>query len=332
VKNISDTKKYIVNYITKNPNSKVVDIIRYTLLSKQAIQKHLKELIELGLITKVGSPPMVFYRIVENKKKVTTIYNNVDFDDFKYIDASGFMHYSYPGFVVWCEERGYDPELYKEKWISIKHKYEAYKTDGLIDATTKFKNVFGIECSINEAYFSEFSSREIFGKTDLYDKLLLSKQTQNKLIFNQVFGIIKPRLLKLIKKLKIDYVVFVPPTVKRAVQLMTELEKYLTLEIPKISVVKIKNDISVPQKTLSKPIERKNNAINTFLIPNNQFFKGNILIIDDFIGSGSSINYIGQKVKNYNNTSVSKIFGYAICGSANGIIDNSKKFEVINEA
>jgi DNA-binding MarR family transcriptional regulator len=328
---ISDTKKNIITYLSKNPNSKVVDIIRYLDLSKQAVQKHLKELIEINAISKVGSPPIVFYKLSENNKAKLDIYKNKDFYDFNYIDAAGNIHTSYQGFVYWCNERGFNVEVYMDKWIEIRKKYEKYKTNGLISASNKFQDVFGNECFVDEAFFSEFSSREIFGKTALYEKLLISKQVQDKHIFKNVFGIVKPTILRIIEEYKIQYVVFVPPTVKRNIQLMTEFEKYLDLDLPKIKVIKIKNDVSIPQKTLSKPSERRTNAIETFMVTNNQYFNGNILIIDDFIGSGSSINYIGKKIKEYKTDRKIKIIGYAICGSANGIIDNSKKFEIINE-
>jgi predicted amidophosphoribosyltransferase len=328
---ISQTKEEIIDYLKKNPNSKVIDIIDHLYLSKQAIQKHLKELIELSLIYKIGNPPKVFYSVSNSQKKNEIELYDKEFESFSYIDSVGNQFKGISGFVNWCNERGFDLDDYKVKWKDVLTKYEKYKVNGLIDSTNKFKEVFGLECSINGAYFSEFSSREIFGKTSIYSKLLLSKQVQDKSVFKEIFSIIKPTVFNLIDRLKINYIIYVPPTVKRDIQLMSELEKYLKLQIPKITVLKVKKEVSVPQKTLSKPFERKQNAQETFVIPSNQYFKGNILIIDDFIGSGSSINYIGQKVKNYNKNINVKVFGYAIAGSANGIIDKSLKFEVINE-
>jgi predicted amidophosphoribosyltransferase len=328
---ISKTKHDILKYLEENPNSKVIDIIRHFDLSKQSIQKHLKELIYQDLITKVGTPPIVFYNISKAKSITQLSVSKSEFSSFAYIDAIGTKYTGYNGLIIWCNERGYNIDNYSAKWLEIFQKYEGYKKDGLINATNKFKEVFRDECSIEEAYFNEFSTREIFGKTSIYAELLLGKQTQDKLIFKSIFSVVKSTVIKLLTKLNIDYIVYVPPTVKREIQLMIELEKYLNIRLPKIQIVKVKHGITVPQKTLSKPSERRHNAIETFVIPNNQYFYGNVLVIDDFIGSGSSINYIAQKIKRYNKERQVHVYGYAIAGSPNGIIDNSKKLEIINE-
>ena len=74
-------------------------------------------------------------------------------------------------------------------------------------------------------------------------------------------------------------------------------------------------------KALSKIHERVANAKMSFVnIEKQQFQK--ILIIDDAVGSGATINEIAQKIKH--NKTANEIIGLAITGSYKG-------FEVITE-
>ena len=113
-----------------------------------------------------------------------------------------------------------------------------------------------------------------------------------------------------------------PPTVKREVQLMKELEKHLNLEIDIIKVVKIKTPIIIPQKTLNKLEERIENAKKTFVVEGAKNYK-NILIIDDAVGSGATLNEIAFQIKE-KNVIKGKIIGLAITGSLKG-------FDVVSE-
>ena len=104
-------------------------------------------------------------------------------------------------------------------------------------------------------------------------------------------------------------------------QIMTVLQKLLNIELPLIKVEKIRNQIVVPQKALSKVFERKANAKNTFYVPKQQSYNC-VLIIDDAIGSGATINEIAIKLKDKN--IAKEIIGLSITGSYKG-------FEVISE-
>jgi predicted amidophosphoribosyltransferase len=132
---------------------------------------------------------------------------------------------------------------------------------------------------------------------------------------------IKPKIISLIQKEKIDSVIFVPPTIKREVQFMKVLEKKLNLELPVLKVEKIKTTIIVPQKTLKKIKDREENARATFEVLERTKYK-KTLIIDDAVGSGATINEIACKILDKKITK--NIIGLSIVGSLNG-------FEVINE-
>ncbi|MCX6791373.1 MAG: hypothetical protein NTV62_04290, partial [Candidatus Gribaldobacteria bacterium] len=113
-----------------------------------------------------------------------------------------------------------------------------------------------------------------------------------------------------------------PPTVKREVQFMKELEKNLALKNNKIEVTKIKTSVVVPQKTLNKLEDRVENAKKTFVVEGNEGYK-NILLIDDAIGSGATLNEIALQIRERGIIS-GKIIGLAITGSIKG-------FDVISE-
>lgn len=72
---------------------------------------------------------------------------------------------------------------------------------------------------------------------------------------------------------------------------------------------------------MSKIFERVANSKNTFVIPAQKFFN-HVHIIDDAVGSGSTINEIAAKVKN--KKVAKKVSGLAITGSFKG-------FDVISE-
>ena len=102
---------------------------------------------------------------------------------------------------------------------------------------------------------------------------------------------------------------------------MKELERQLNLSVPTINLVKIKTPVAVAQKTLTKLEDRVENAKSTIIVDDTKRYK-TILLIDDALGSGSTINETAQKIKNQDMAQI--IIGLAITGSFSG-------FEVISE-
>ncbi len=102
-----------------------------------------------------------------------------------------------------------------------------------------------------------------------------------------------------------------------------------------IQVTKLKTEVVVPQKTLTTTKDRIINSKITFMVNRVASTTKNILIVDDFAGTGATINYIAQKMlqksKQFNEDKTLNIIGLAICGTPNGVIDNSKKFEIVKE-
>jgi len=84
----------------------------------------------------------------------------------------------------------------------------------------------------------------------------------------------------------------------------------------------VKTDFIVPQKTLNKLPDRIENAQQTFVVSETGKFN-NILLVDDALGSGATMNEIASQIK-HKGICKGKIIGLTITGSFKG-------FDVISE-
>jgi len=323
-----NTKEKIYNYILKERQVSANKIVDNFGLSRWAIYKHLNKLLEENRISKIGVPPKVFY-LIKEKKLSYTADNLFSFDKKKIkiiedsyliITPSGERKEGMEGFIYWCNKNNLDVSKTIGDYVKTLEKYNRYKKEGIINGKNKFQSTFK-EVFLNNVYYLDFYSIERFGKTKLGQLLLYGKQSGNKKIIKEIIEIIKPKIKKIIRTHKIDAVGFIPWTVKREIQIMRELEKWLKLNKARIKIEKIKTEITVPQKTLSKIGDRIENAEKTIILTENVKHK-NILLIDDAIGSGATMNEVARQIKD--KKIAKKIIGVAITGSFKG-------FDVISE-
>jgi predicted amidophosphoribosyltransferase len=198
-----------------------------------------------------------------------------------------------------------------------KQLYKKYHDkSGFIDGTEKLVNTKDYETIwLNKLYYLDFYAIERFGKTRLGTLLHYAKQGQNKYLMQIMMNEIEKQIKDFINNHKVDAVAFVPPTVRREVQIMKYIQQKLNLSLPHIEIQKISGIIPIPQKSLSKMNERIRNAENTFAVVDNRHFK-HVLLIDDAVGSGSTLNQIAEKIKN--KEVAKKVTGLAIVGSFKG--------------
>jgi transcriptional regulator with XRE-family HTH domain len=310
----------------------VNEVTDYLGVSRQAVHRILNGLINEGSITKIGKPPKVFYSIslsetIPASEKVNIAIINekarkVIGANFYYVSPTGNQLTGWAGFSEWCSERDQDPVKMSQIYLETFNKYHKFRRNGLIDETGKLKSTFRNRLALNRVFCSDFYSIEIFGKTRLGQELLYSKQSQDRELMNQMIDKVRPAILGIIEKYKIDGIGFIPPTVKRERQLMRQMKQRLKLSVRELNLVKIKTPVIVPQKTLSKLDDRIANAKRTIMVDENGAFN-NILLIDDAVGSGATLNETAIKIRNRGICS-GKIIGYAVTGSAKG-------FEVISE-
>lgn len=324
---MSDTKKNIVNFIKNKGSVTAKEIIDTFSLSRQAVQKHLSELIKSEEIKKTGSTPKVFYSI-KNVKEIEQIIEinpetkKIIEENYLIITSAGEMKTGVDGFSYWCERNKLPLAKTADEYVSTLAKYDAYKKDGVIDGTEKIKTSFANKVGLDKVFYLSFYAIERFGKTKLGQLLLYAKQSQDKKLMKRISDEARNTILSLIKKYDIEAVGFIPPTVKREIQLMKELKNSLALPVRDIKIVKAQTEVVVPQKTLNKIEDRMENAQKSIFVTDNNKYK-NILLIDDAVGSGATLNETALQIKRLGICS-GKIIGLAITGSFKG-------FDVISE-
>ncbi|MEO6219237.1 MAG: hypothetical protein ABIO81_02335 [Ginsengibacter sp.] len=299
----------------------LVDILH---VSKQAIHIAITQLLEQDVIVKFGRTPKTIYRLNNKISAAINDFTGINNDHQKYllknfllITEIGKMLEGIEGFSYWCKQRNLPLEKTLYEFIKTRAKYDDYfDIIGIINGKEKLLNTKGYDkIYLDEILYLDFYTIERFGKTRLGTFLHYAKQGQNKFLMKILLTEIKHRVDLLIKKNKFDAVGFVPPTIRREVQIMKYLETHLKINLPKITIQKISGIIPVPQKSLHKIEERINNAENTFAVNETVKYK-HLLLIDDAVGSGSTMNQIARKIKQ--KSIAKKITGLAIVGSFKG--------------
>ena len=325
-------REKIIAYIQTNGKARPYDLFSDLPFGRAAIHRNLKKLVDEGILVKNGKAPTVFYTPGQLQPAISTVQIAPDIKDFidrdyLYITPQGQIISGYDGFLVWLQNTGQTNKSVHlaETYVKNRNLYNQYRSpEGWIDTTKRLENTFPDNMNLDKILLADFYSLTQFGKTKLGTLMLYAKQSQNRDMANDVCFRIKPLVEKIIARFKIDAVAYIPPSIPRNVQFMTQLLKCLKLPLPKIDLVKSRTgQVIVAQKTLEKLNERVANARDTIFIKETALPYKNVLIIDDAVGSGASLNETAKKLKSML-ASGSKIIGFAIVGSFKG-------FDVIRE-
>lgn len=319
----------ILELFEKSREWTVNELTKELQFSKQTIHKILKKLTENGEIEKYGTAPKTFYKKSNNLKKqeyevhLTKEESAFLKKEFLMISENGKYLEGEDGFVNWCIKRNLPIEKTVREFIITKEKYTKFVGgNGLIDGTEKLKSTKGFEkIYLKKLYYLDFYAIERFGKTKLGIILHYAKQGQNKFLMNILLSEVQEKIRDMISENNFQAVGFVPPTIKRELQLMKFLENGIKTGLPQINIQKISGIIPVPQKSLNKLDERINNADSTFAVFGNQLYD-KVLLIDDAVGSGATINQIAKKILDKN--IAKEVYGLALVGSF-------KEFDVITD-
>ncbi len=327
---MNNTSQKIIEYIQNNIQATGQELAEYLEITPRAVRKHLKKLTESNNLDKKGTPPKVYYYIPEPEPKPLVLRDSKPISadlkelinkNYLLITPDGKLKPGIEGFLYWCDQRNLDLFNTAKEYEKTLKKYEQFKENELINGMKKFKETFE-KVYLDEVFYLDFYSIKRFGKTKLGQLLLYAKQSQNKKLIDAIIEIAKPTIDRLIETYSIDAVGFIPPTVKREVQFMKELKNRLSLPLQNVSITKIRNPIVVPQKTLKKLEDRVTNAETTIIVDEKKQYE-NILLIDDAIGSGATLNQTAKQIKKLD-LAREHIIGLAITGSLKG-------FEVISE-
>ena len=207
------------------------------------------------------------------------------------------MMKGYEGFIQRCQERRFE----------IKKQFQMYKS--MILSTKKLKDKSGLingmpylDKRLGDIYVSDLKFIEAyqighFGRSKLGSITYYAKQSQNKSLIDQVVDYIRFPIQSYIQENNIDAICFAPPSISRKIQFISEINKKLHLGLPSLYLEKLFPDgVIIPQKSLKTMEQRIKNATNTiFTKPNQKQFK-KVLFIDDFMGSGATINFAAKNL------------------------------------
>lgn len=319
----------ILQFLLEEGEATPNQIVEKTGFSRQYIHRILADLQAQGKVIKLGRPPLVYYQAV--KVETTKTEEEVSVTDREFLQADfieitedGRLLEGLDAFSYWCQKRKLPVVKTISEYRQTLGKYSHfYDSQGFIDGTEKIKGTKGFgEIHLTAVYYLEFYAIERFGKTRYGQLLHFAKQGQNKKLSAQLIQLAIPRIVRLIQVLEVQAIGFIPPTIKRQVQFMTLLENQLKTNLPKVKLIKVKGEVVVPQKALSKIEDRILNANRSIMAGLSASFE-KVLLIDDAVGSGATLNEAAGKLRLKG--IASQVFGVAITGSFKG-------FEVISEA
>jgi predicted amidophosphoribosyltransferase/predicted DNA-binding transcriptional regulator len=312
-------------------------------ISEPTVFKHLKRLVESGQVMKLGKPPRVFYQksqtqtpirfVFPTKEEFQEVSRNIHESSIKSLSQpiieENFLHISpegkildgWSGFVYWCDRQKLDTLKTALEYVETLQKYDQYKQNGIIDASFKLQESFD-EIYLDKLFYLDFYAIERFGKTKLAQLSFQAKQSQDGRLMREVVELVKDQIVQVVQSLDVQAVGFIPPTVDRKVQFQTALKEGLALPLPHLNLIKLVIDTPIQQKTLKSKDDRVINASTTIFVDDERRFE-NILLIDDFVGSGSTLNETAKKIRQ-KSLVTGKLFGLALTGSFKG-------FEVVSQ-
>lgn len=322
----TDTRDRIVKILEERGRVTAKELVDRLKISRQGLFLQIGKLMREGTIAKIGRSPRVYYYIPDaeqQRKPFVLDTNTINFvnDRYLYVSPVGEKLGGMVGFERWCQKTNQEVAKTAREYMSTQKKYDKWLREGLISGIGKLKRTFP-KVYLDELYYLDFYSIERFGKTKLGQLLLYAKQSQSREVIGELVMAVRERIRTVAKVQKIEGVGFVPPTVKREIQLMKELAIGLGLSLPNLKIQKVKTEMMVPQKTLSHLVDRVENAARTIVVEGGDKYK-NVLLIDDAVGSGATLNETAKQIRERGIVE-GKIIGLAIVGSYKG-------FDVISE-
>ena len=322
-------REYILELLDKG-SMRPAALAEILQISPQALHRHLKSLVADDIIEKIGTPPKVFYRIRKSQK--TTAIPELPaelrlFIDRHYanVNASGEYMTGLAAFTDWAKGIGQIQHIEKLAGAYYKIRSETlahYSGRPYISAIEKFNTTFN-ETYLEDVFFQDFYSLPQFGKTRIGHLITMGKSGQYQKAIRELAELTKPVIESLIHEFNIEAYAIIPHSIQRKLMFLPEFQKLLKLSLSEIELMKaFPGGVPVAQKALSKLPERIANARNTIFIKNRSMPHKSVLLIDDAIGSGATVNETAAKLKK--ETGVKKVYAYAIAGSYKG-------FEVIPE-
>ena len=327
----TDTKKRIIEIIIQKGKIRPHDLAEELGFNATVVHRHLRDLVGRGDLIKVGSPPIVFYLL--SQKPTPRIKTNQIPQEIKefieknylYFTAEGYLLSGIEGFSYWVEITQQAKQLSQlaKEYFEVRQTVNSFfQGKNWINATKKMKKTFP-NLFVDEVFYLDFYSLPKFGKTKLGNLVFHAKLSQNKSMIKDISMKTWPVVNKIIAKYQIEAVAFIPHSIPRVVPFLKYFEENLNLSLPVVELSKAyPGQVPIAQKSLRKLEERITNAQNTIFVKDTKVNFNKVLLIDDAVGSGATLNETAKKLKK--NYGVKKVYGLAVVGSYKG-------FEVIRE-
>ena len=326
---------YIVYAVRKDVKNSIIDLLekkeympadlqKKLQVSRQIIHRYLHELCAGGYVEKMGKTPQVYYRLVRRPSAI--IKSHLIDSHFMFKDSVGNVYSGVEGFLLWSkknlkkyslEEKVRLYEQYVQEFKDLQKKDIVFSLKGKLG---DFHKQTGEEVYLQDVVCAVPYAFPDFGKTKESILLSIAKDgsRQGKVFCEQLVSHFLPVLLTYLKSGEFDAVVFVPPSAPRPFQLMRMLQKRFSgiFDIPIITVGKKHGDVPQQQKHLSNINDRIENADRSFFVrPVDQAYN-KVLLVDDFIGSGATMNQIAKKMVRQG--VAKKVWGIGIVGVRKG--------------
>ena len=305
-------------------------------ISRPTANKYLKELLQNWEISKIWSGAHSTYLIPQvdkegGKTDFLSIHKNpFPYEEAKLLDEKFFKYDSdgrilkwVEGFLLRCKKRDLNPKDKISAFDAINQQINHYRTQcGLLNVTNQFK-IKHQYSALDELFYADAYTRAEFGRGALSEQMFVAKQHQDKQQLKNLISLFYRNLECLLTTFDIDAIALTPPSISRKVQILDLVDQLLDPSIPRIPLIKYSpSKILIPQKSLKRPEDRIQNAKNTIFIREEDIHYNTVLLIDDFVGSGATLNETAIKLKT---AWVKKIIGFAFFGNLD------LKYEVINE-
>jgi hypothetical protein len=314
----------------------ITQLSRYSGKGRAILHRYVKALLAMGIIQKIWSSPHTVYRLTNNQNISPPVLidpwfqylQNRCLDEYFWkLSPSGKIYQWVEGFVTRCQSRGLDPHKKIDHFCQIASYLSDRKSQnphGLIDVTS---DVHGhiLDSALDQMYYADQYKRMEFGRGKTAEITFYAKDTQNLKLIWQSIALIIRQLQSLIYHSTIDAIAFIPHSRKRNIQLLKELQKNLRIwSIPQISYIKYApHGIVRTQKSITSRADRISNARDTILLNHPwPLHYQTVLLIDDFVWSGATLNESAKKLKH---AGVQTVIWFAFVGNIN------MKYDVINE-
>ena len=305
---MTDLQKRFIALLRKHTALRPVEITRLLGVSRFSVYTAALDLVKRGYLVRSGTRPFVLYRLVPDLSECVQ-------ESFFFKTVSGGLLFGMEGFRMWVEEH-LSSLSFKEK-ISL---YESAYTDYLKLRIQGFRFETPRLVSHTSLCFDSLCCLDLYtlsvGEEQKRTKpaVLLDAVKSDPLSFNKVdtplFTEFAEYLTSSVERIhsfaearNSTAVAFVPPTRRRPVQFMSRLKKeFLKWNISSLPCVPIERDftassIRLEQKSIASMKGRLENAQATYRVSFSGASYDSVLLVDDLIGSGATMNEVARKLK-----------------------------------